>query len=85
MNILIAKRHFIIIKVEVKIITCKPSIMLRSFRKTLADEGTLRGVRAADNHARVCLLIIAFLLNIAATCVSKSTGIAIPLFLPGKM
>lgn len=51
-------------------------------RKTLADDGTLRGVRAADNQARVCLLIMAFLLNIAATWVSKSTGIAIPLFFP---
>lgn len=56
--------------------------MLRSFLNTFAEDGTLRGVRAADNQARVCLLIIAFLLNMAATCVSKSTGMAIPLFFP---
>ena len=47
--------------------TCKPSIILRSLRKTFAEDGTLRGVRAADNQARVCLLIMAFLLNMAAT------------------
>lgn len=48
---------------------------------TVDCDRSILGVLDATNHLLVCLVRILALLNIGATWLSKSKGIAIPLFL----